>query len=399
MFGNKTKRDRFHSPRRAGRGILSRLFSFRKSAEQHAPDYALLGTVLVILFIGLIMLSSATSVLSFQQTSGTYYYLRRQLLHGVLPGLLALYITYRIPYRAYQKYTPFFLVGVYLLLIAVFIPGLHAKGFSSNSWINLRFTTLQTSEIAKLFFIGWLAGWCTSRQRTMGNLTTTSIPFFLVAASIAALLMLQPDTGAMVLFMGVGFAMFFVAQGSLLHMAFALGLGSLIALPIVLEAPYRLKRLTSFLHPSADTQGAGYQIYQALIALGSGSWWGLGIGRSQQKFHFVPEVESDSIFAIIGEELGFIVSAILIILFASLFLRGASIARHAPDRYGALLAWGITLLVTLQVLVNVAAIVGLLPLTGVPLPFISLGGTNIVVLLAGIGILLNISTFTNEAHG
>jgi cell division protein FtsW len=166
-----------------------------------------------------------------------------------------------------------------------------------------------------------------------------------------------------------------------------------------LKAGYRSQRLTSFLHPSADTQGAGYQIYQGLIALGSGSWWGLGIGRSQQKFHFVPEVESDSIFAIIGEELGFVITAILVILFASLFIRGVHIARHAPDRYGSLLAWGITLLITLQVLVNVGAIVGLLPLTGVPLPFMSLGGTNIVVLLAGLGILLNISTYTKEAHG
>ncbi len=396
MF-KKNKNRQF--PRAGSGNFFKRLFSRTHRIEHHAPDYTLLGTTLVLLFVGLITLSSATSILSFQETSGTYYFLRRQLTHGVLPGLLAMFILYRIPYRKYLGFTSLFLFAVYALLLVVFVPSLHPAGYPTKSWIDIGFTTIQTSEIAKLFFILWLAGWCTTRHASIRSLTVTSIPFFLITASIAGLLMLQPDAGTMILFMGIAMCMFFVAQGNLLHILFATGLGSLIIIPVILRAPYRFQRLTSFLHPSADTQGAGYQIYQALIALGSGSWFGLGIGRSQQKFYFVPEVESDSIFAIIGEELGFIISAILLILFVSLFLRGIRIARNAPDRYGALVAWGVTLLITLQVVVNVGAIVGLLPLTGIPLPFISLGGTNIVVLLAGLGILLNISTYTKEQHG
>lgn len=363
------------------------------------PDYVLFGITILIVFIGLILLSSATSVLSFQETSGSYYFVWQQLTHGVLPGLAALFLAYHIPYRKYQRFTPLFLIAVYVLLAIVFIPQLHTTGLPTRSWIDLGGITLQTSEIAKIFFILWLAGWCSTRQRTMRDLTRTSIPFFIIMASIAGLLMLQPDTGTMLLFLGVGCMVLYVAQGSLLHLSFAAGLGALVAVPWLLKAPYRLQRLTSFLDPSQDIQGAGYQVYQALIALGSGSWFGLGIGQSQQKFYFVPEVESDSIFAIIGEELGFVFTSFLIMLFVGLFLRGVRIARQAPDRYGALIAWGVTALIALQVIVNIGAMVSLLPLTGIPLPFISLGGTNMVVLLASIGILMNISTITQARHG
>lgn len=361
-------------------------------------DYYLISAVAIIIFLGLIMLSSATSILSFKETSTSYYFVKQQLLHGVIPGIILFFITLRLNYRVYNNIAWFLYPITLFLLLIVFIPQLSFGRGEVRSWVSLFGITIQTSEIAKLALVLWLAAWLSKRERFMRSFTRVALPFFLYVAITAGLLLLQPDIGAFMLFGAIAFVMFLSAKGSLSQALFLLAIGGLLVSPYILAAPYRLERLLTFWNPGQELQGAGYQVQQTLIALGSGSWWGVGIGRSQQKYQFVPEIESDSIFAIIGEEWGFVLSTLLIVLFAFVYLRGLRIARSAKDSFGYLTAIGITYMITIQVLINIGAMVGLLPLTGVPLPFISLGGTNMTVLLAALGILINISRSNIRIH-
>lgn len=284
--------------------------------SQGKPDYQLICLIGVILCVGLIMLSPATSVLSFTETKTSYFFVMRQITRGVIPGALFFLIALKFNYRKYRRLTPFFLVITIALLLLVFIPFLGSVQNGVKGWIRLAGITIQTSEIAKLTFILWLAGWLASHEGSIRSLKKTSIPFFIVSALVAGLIMLQPDMGTMLIFAAVAFVMFFAARARMSHIVLLVAISALIALPIIISARYRFQRILQFWNPNNDIQGAGYQIRQALIALGSGSWRGVGIGRSQQKFQFLPEIESDSIFAIIGEEGGFFSQALL-----SFFLR------------------------------------------------------------------------------
>ncbi|MFH1226239.1 MAG: putative lipid II flippase FtsW [bacterium] len=366
------------------------------SQNYHKPDYLLIGVIFIIIVFGLVMLSSASSAKAVKEFSDSYYYLKHQLFLGFFPGLVFLYLLARFDYRRWQKLSIFWLVASFALLLLPFIPGLGTNlGTSSKSWIDLGFFTLQPSEIVKLTFILYLANWFANRKwREVGNLYYGFLPFVLVLILVAVLVMAQPDIGTMSIIVAIALAIYFSAGASLLHLfwLFLAGAGGFTLL--IKMKPYRVQRLLAFLNPGLDPQGIGYHINQALLAIGSGGWLGRGLGQSRQKFDYLPEMFGDSIFAVIAEELGFIMVIGLIILFIILMYRGLRLADRAPDMFGRLLAIGIVFWFVFQALVNIGAMAGLLPLTGLPLPFISYGGTALMTSLAAAGILINISRQT-----
>ena len=371
---------------------------FRAGTVSHQPDLVLLTLSGLVIFFGLLMLSSATSVTSFDRYGDSYYFLKQQLTRGFLPGLLGFLIFIRWPYEKLKKFGWLWLLLTIGLLLLVFIPGLGIVINNARSWINIGSITIQTSEIAKLTFIIYLAIWLESKQKHLTDYRNSLLPFIILLAIVAGLILLQPDVGTLLVFLLVASVMFFTAGAPWRYLAVFGGLGLASLAVLVTAAPYRFNRLLSFLNPNVDPQGFSYQLKQALIAVGSGGLWGLGLGHSQQKFQFLPEVATDSIFAIIAEEWCFIATGFLVVVYLMIFLRGLRIAKQSDTMFGKLLAVGITGWLILQSLINIGAIIGLLPLTGLPLTFVSLGGSNLVVVMIALAILLNISKYTKPAN-
>ncbi|MBT4349300.1 putative lipid II flippase FtsW [bacterium] len=371
------------------------LAPFSVDRQSHQPDFILLAVVVLLLFLGLLFLSSASSSLAFhQRDQDIYFFVKQQILHGLLPGLLLFYITLRTNYQVYQKYFKLFFIISIVLLLLVFIPGLQLEGASAKSWIKLGNISLQTSELVKLSFILFLAAWLSKTGLSVRNWRLGAWPFISFLAVIAILIILQPDIGTLSIIILTSLAMYFVAGASWKHLSGIIMAGLFGLALMVKAAPYRMNRFLAFLDPERDPLGITYQIRQALIAVGSGGLWGLGLGYSRQKFNYLPEPAGDSVFAIVSEEIGFIFVTLFVLLFALLMIRGFHIVRHSTDNFAKLVALGIVVWLSAQIFINIASIIGLLPLTGVPLPFVSLGGTNLLVTLLGIGILANISRFT-----
>jgi len=363
----------------------------------HQPDYKFIITLGLIVIFGLIMLSSASVSLAFEKFHNSYYYLRHQMIYGLIPGLAMLLFFSFFDYRKLKKFSFWFLVISIVLLVLVFIPGIGAGYGTARSWLNMFGTSFQPSELVKLTFLIYLASWLENRgHKKASDFSEGLKPFLTVLGLVALLLILQPDLGTMTIIILVSLTVYFIGGANLLHII-GIGFGSLIGLFILVKiAPYRAARLMTFLHPELDPQGIGYHINQAFLAIGSGGFWGRGFGMSRQKFQYLPEVAGDSIFAIIAEELGFIFCIFLVLAFLYLIYRGFKIAQSAPDNFAKLLVVGIMAWIIIQSFVNIGAMVGLLPLTGVPLPFISYGGTALAVLLAACGIVINISRQTRE---
>ena len=340
------------------------------------------------------MLSSASSVVSYQKFQTSYYYLIHQLLFGVLPGLTLFFIASKIYYHKWQKLSLYFLVATILLLIAVFIPGIGAGYGKAKSWILFPGLSLQPAEIAKLTFILYLSSLLEKRGRKITDVHFGLLPFLFLTGIISVLIVLQPDFGTLSVIVLTSLVIYFVAGGKFLHLSL-IGLGGLGLLVLLIKsAPYRAERLAVFLNPGIDPQGIGYHINQALIAVGSGGLFGVGLGNSRQKFAYLPEVFSDSIFAVIAEEMGFLICAALVILFLILLYRGFKIAKNSPDTFGKLVACGITFWFVFQAMINIMSMIGLMPMTGLPLPFISYGGSAMTVSLFAVGVLVNISKQT-----
>lgn len=341
---------------------------------------------------GLLMLSSASAPLAFQKFGDHYFYLKRQVLFGFLPGLVAFWVLSKIDYRKFERWGTAFLIATIVLLGLVFVPGLRAEYGTAQSWINVFGLSFQPSELAKLTFLLYLSTWLASRDREeRRGFKTGFVPFAIVLGAISGLILLQPDLGTLFVLVLISVATYFVGGIAIRDMALLgiAGVGSLAAL--IKMAPYRAQRLTTFLHPELDPQGIGYHINQALLAVGSGGIFGLGFGQSRQKFLYLPEVAGDSIFAIIAEELGFLFAIVLPLCFMALVWLGLGVARRADDNFGKYLAVGIVFWLSFQAFVNMGAMLSLLPITGIPLPFISYGGTALLVALSAAGILVNIS--------
>ena len=355
------------------------------------PDYILLSVIGILVVFGLLMVSSASIGISQERFSESYYYLKNQLLRGLLPGLILGLIAYFIPYRAWKKLAlPAFAITV-LLLVLVFIPGIGLSHGGSQRWINLGPATFQPSEFLKLAFIIYLAAWFTGKGKAVKNFSEGLMPFVLLVGVLALLLLLEPDISTMGIIGFTAVAMYILAGARFFHIGLLIIGAATLFTFLIKFFSHAQDRWQTFWHPELDPRGIGYQINQALLALGSGGVFGVGLGQGLQKFRYLPEPASDSIVAVIGEELGFVGLLALMLLFTIFAARGFKIARQAPDDFGRLLAGGLTSWVLIQALINIAAICGLMPLTGITLPFISLGGSSLAITLAGMGILLNIS--------
>ncbi|MEX2043641.1 MAG: putative lipid II flippase FtsW [Patescibacteria group bacterium] len=369
-------------------------------ARAHRPDYTFFLTVVALSAFGLLMILSAGQVQSFQLKGNGYYYFTQQL-GSLIVGLLAFYVAQRVHYRVWKKLALPLLLAAVALLLVLFVPGVGFEHGGAKRWIDLGIVPLQVSEVAKLALVVYLAAWLSGRRK-QDDLASGFLPFAAVTGLLGGLVMLQPDLGTTSVLAGIALTMYFTAGAPLRHLGTAVaGLSGVVAV-LIITAPYRINRFLTFLDPSKDTQGTGYHVQQALVAIGSGGIFGVGFNNSLQKNFYLPEPMNDSIFAVIGEELGFLASLALLATFAFLARRGFRIARYAPDAFGRLLVTGFITWVILQAVVNIGAMLSLIPLTGVTLPFISLGGSSLVVLMVAMGIVMNVSRHTvgggKESH-
>lgn len=348
-------------------------------------------TVAVLCLFGLITLTSAGSAVGFQRFGDSYIFVKRQLL-SLLIGIGFMILMMNVDYKLLRKFAlPLLGVSIILLLL-VFFPGIGANLQGGSRWISLGGMVFQPSEFVKLTFIIYLAAWLESQAAKSKKLSREQLFQFAAIIGVVSLLIIaQPDMGTMSVIAIVSLIVFFVSGAELKQIGWLIGSGALLFLLLIKIEPYRAQRLSVFLNPSADSQGIGYHIQQALIAIGSGGLFGVGLGKSLQKFNYLPEPQSDSIFAVLSEELGLIVALLLVATFIYLFIQGLKVARKAPDTFSRLLVVGIMTTIVLQAFMNIAALSSLMPLTGIPLPFISYGGTSIIFSLAGIGIVCNVA--------
>jgi len=360
---------------------------------KNQPDYILFINFVVLIVLGLIVLSSASYFMACQEYGDCYLYLKRQLLRGILPGLALFLFFYFFDYRKLRKIALFCLPLTIFLLASVFIPGIgFAKG-DARRWLDLGFI-FQPAELAKLTFLVYLAAWLAKHQGNIGNFRQVFLPFVLFLIIISGLIISQPDLGTLIVFIVISGAMYLVA-GLPLYQLGILFSGALVAvLTMIKMAPYRLDRVVAFLHPETDPWGISYHVNQAILAISSGGLFGRGLGYSARKIYYLPEVISDSIFAVLSEELGFILTAAVVVLYLYLTYRIFRLAVLNTDMFARLLVMGIGIWFVFQAVVNMGAMLGILPLTGIPLPLVGYGGTNFVVFCAAFGILMNISRQT-----
>ena len=356
-------------------------------------DNILIADILLLLVFGLIVISSASVVVSYENYDSNFYMLYSQIVKGVLPGLVCAAVLSRIDYHIYKKYAPLFLLATMALLLSVFVPGIGDAAKGASRWIELAGIRFQPSELAKLTFLLYLAAWLEKRKNRIGDIQEGVIPFLFLVALVALPVMKQPDLGTLLIIGSIALVMYFMAGAPLKHMAAIIICGATTVMFYIQIEPYRKNRFDIFLNPDMDQQGTGYQINQALLAIGSGGVFGLGLGHSRQKFNYLPEAANDSIFAIIGEELGLVGVIFLLSLYLIFAMRGLGIVERTRDDFGKLLATGVTFWITFQAILNIGAITSLVPLTGIPLPFVSSGGSAVMSLLMGIGVLLSVSKF------
>ncbi len=378
------------------RGFFARLTGAddRVQSGKGSPDMILLGAVGLLVLFGLMMIASAGSIYGDYRFDDAYYFFKQQIV-GVALGFIVLFGLQGTNYHFFRKWSLVFFVGAVALLIAVMIPGLGITALGARRWIDIGGVSFQPAEAVKLAMILYISAWCASKGvKRISDTMEGFVPFFITLSCISFLIALQPDVGTMVVVALTAVTIFFVAGAHLKHIIALFLMGACALAGLIVAAPYRLERFTTFLNPSADAQDSGYQIIQALIAIGSGGVSGLGLGASRQKALYLPEPVGDSIFAIIAEELGLWGSAILLVLFAVILWRFVRIALGAPDVFGRLVTIGIGVWLIGQAMMNIAAITGLMPLTGIPLSFVSFGGTAMVFALAAIGIVLNISRYS-----
>lgn len=355
-------------------------------------DTILFLTIAAFVVVGVFALASASLGL-FEKDSSPLKLVSRQLILGLGLGVAFFYITDKINYRFWHKLSFWIFLLALSATFLVFVPGIGFQSGGAARWISAGPFFLQPSEFLKLGFIVYLAAWLTSRGREIGSLGLGALPMFLMIFAISAIFIKQPDLGTLGVIIISGLLLFFVGGGRLKHLGF---MGASIAILFAVTVyfkPYTMERLQVFLNSDYDPQGSGYQVRQAAIAFGSGGIFGKGFGQGLQKYNYLPEPTSDAIFAVIGEEFGFFGTSFLILLFMLFLWRSFAILKRTPDVFARLLGSGIVILIVVQAFVNMAALSGLLPLTGLTLPFISQGGSSLAAMLASAGVLSNISKY------
>ncbi len=338
------------------------------------------------------MVYSASAIWASYKFDDSFFFAKRQLLFAGL-GVLSMFFLMNVDYWTWRTWAKLLLIVCFILLVAVLIPGVGMVRNGSRSWIGIGAFSIQPSEFMKLAMIAFLAKFLSENQKKITSLKKGLVPALSLVFLAFGIIMLQPDLGTGTVMVGTCMTMIFIAGARISHF---IGLG-LIGLAgfaaLIISAPYRIKRITSFLDPWQDPLGSGFQIIQSLYAIGPGGLFGLGLGQSRQKFFYLPEPQTDFIFAILAEELGFIGGTLILLLFSLLFWRGVRVALGAPDLFGSFLALGIIAMIAIQVIINIGVVTGLMPVTGITLPFLSYGGSSLTLMLMAIGVLLNISRY------
>jgi cell division protein FtsW len=356
-------------------------------------DTVFLSLIIALVTIGFLIFSSASLGLLARDgaTFGSVAF--SQFVFGIVGGGIALFILSNVHYRHWRKYAIYIFVIGLIGTLAVFIPGLGMSHAGATRWLDLGITTVQPSEFLKIAYVIYLATWLSGMHKHVGNWRYGLIPFGIISGITGFVMLLQPDTDTFLIMATAGLAMFVVAGAKIRDLAILLVAGILLLAAIAFARPYVMDRLTTFLDPGADPLGSGYQVKQSLIAVGSGGISGRGFGQSIQKFEYLPEPIGDSIFAVYAEEFGFLGVTFIVGLFVAFALRGYKIAQQGADMFGVLLVIGIITVIMAQAFLNIGAMLAVAPLSGLPLPFISHGGTALLVTLAAMGIVLNVSKY------
>lgn len=360
--------------------------------KKDKPDFLLLVSTIVLLAIGLIMVYSASAVWAEYRFHDSFFFAKRQLLFAAI-GIALMFFVMNIDYWIWRKWSKLLLIVCFILLIIVLIPGVGLVRGGARSWLGVGAFSIQPSEFMKIAMIIFLAKFLTERQKYVTSFRKGLLPSLSLVFLAFGLIMLQPDLGTGAVMVGTCIVMIFIAGAKISHFV-GLGVAGLLGLVgLIVSAPYRIQRITSYLDPWSDPLGSGFQIIQSLYAIGPGGLMGLGFGQSRQKFFYLPEPQTDFIFSILVEETGFIGGTFVLIIFCIMLWRGISIASGAPDMFGSYLAVGIIGMIVIQVVINIGVVTGLMPVTGITLPFLSYGGSSLTLMLGSIGILLNISRY------
>ena len=364
--------------------------------QRHA-DRTLFVIVSILVVAGFFIFSSASLGLLARDGSIFSSVAFNQVVFGIIGGSVAMFFMSQLHYHHLRKYAFYIFITTVLLTLLVFVPHVGFAHGGARRWISIGHFTIQPSEFLKLGFIVFMASYLASIRKQIKTFRHGALPFMLITGAIAILVLLQPDTDAFLLTAVPAFAMYVVAGGRGRDIAIMILTGVVLLALLVVIRPYLMARIQTFLHPGNDPTGHSYQVKQSLIALGNGGWFGRGYGQSIQKFNYLPEPIGDSIFAVFGEEFGFVGCVLLIGLLSFFTFRGYKIASHANDLFGMLLVVGIMTLIVLQAYLNIGAMIAIMPLTGVPLPFISHGGTALLTTLALVGIVLNVSKYQRKS--
>jgi cell division protein FtsW len=359
-------------------------------------DKIFLIIVIILIVIGVIMFTSASLGILARNEAKFYGVIFNQFVFGLCGGLVALFLGLRIPYKFWREYSlPIFIASI-IVTALVFVPGIGSSHGGASRWINIFGVSVQPVEFLKIGFIIYFGAWLSWAKGRVRDVRFSILPLLVLLGVIAFVLLKQPDTKSLILITITAIGMLFVS-GTPWKYILGLLVGSIIAFIILVSfKPYLMERVQTFINPSQNGSGSSYQLQQSLIAVGSGGLFGRGLGQSIQKFNYLPEPQGDSIFAVIGEELGFLGCTILICLYIVFAFQGYKIAIHAPDPFSKLFIIGTITMITAQSFMNMASITGVFPLTGVPLVFISHGGTSLLLSLGLMGVILNISKFQKK---
>lgn len=366
------------------------VFLFTRTSDQKLPDLALVTSIFLLLLIGLVMVYSASHIWAEYKFGDPFFYVKRQLLFGGV-GLVAMYTLYKVPYLFWRRYAGLLLVSCYGLLILVLVPGIGLVRGGAQSWIGVGAFSIQPSEFMKLGLILFLAHYVTVQRKKMNRLRDGFIYPLLLVFIAFGLIMLQPDLGTGVVLVGTCVLIMFAAGSRIRYFVYLAIVGLMGFVGLIWSAPYRISRITAYLNPWEDPLGDGFQIIQSLYAIGPGKLFGVGFGNSLQKYFYLPEPQTDFIYAILVEELGFAGGVFVLFLFAVFCFRGMLLAFTIQDHFGRYTALGIVGMITIQVMINISVVIGLIPVTGITLPFLSYGGSSLTLTLCSVGILLNIS--------
>jgi cell division protein FtsW len=368
------------------------------ATQRNAPDAVLVGSIAVLVAIGLVMIFSASSALAIAQHHDAAFFLKRQIVWLVV-GIIAAFAAYRIEYEHLRRFAPFALVASVLSLGLVLIPHIGLDSGGARRWLGAGAFSLQPSEFAKLALVLYLAAALSSKGERVRSLVNGVVPLALVTALLAMLVLKEPDMGTASLLTFTAGAMLFAAGARIVHLLMVLMVTAPWVVLLVMHDAYKRARILAFLNPWKDTQDKGFQIVQSLLALGSGGPFGVGLGFSRQKFGWLPETYTDFIGSILGEELGFIGMFVVVMLFVIFAYRAARIALNAPDRFGYFLALGCMAMIVIQAFVNIGVVTSSWPVTGVPLPFISFGGSSLVVSLVAVALVVNVGRHRRRSTG